>query len=70
MIEIALVACLLKQPERCQDVRLVFSDESVSVVQCSMGRGGAEHIAEWMSKHHGYFAKRWQCRPAGLWAKA
>lgn len=68
MIELAILACLLDNPTKCKDVSLLYMAESVTPMQC-MAASQAE-IAKWTLYHPRWFAKKWTCRRAGIYAKA
>lgn len=67
MLELALVACLADDLTRCKDVALIFSEESVTPMQCLMG--AQPQIARYVEEHPRWVVKKWSCRPAGRIAK-
>lgn len=69
MFELFLSVCLAADPHRCKDVSLIFSDENVTQLQCSMGIGAGAQVAKWIEAHPKWVAKRWTCRPAGQVAR-
>ena len=67
MIELILSACLISDPSRCKDVSITYTAEALTPMMCLM-QSPAE-IAKWADAHPHWFAKRWACRPAGMFAK-
>jgi hypothetical protein len=67
MLELLVSVCLIDDPNRCKDVGLVYTEESLTPMQCMMG--APAEIAKWSEGHPKWVAKRWTCRPAGQIAK-
>lgn len=67
MIELAMVVCMVDQPDRCKGVSLNFEGESVSVMQCAMN--GQLAMAQWAGEHPNWVIKKWHCGIAGQVAK-
>jgi hypothetical protein len=67
MLELLLSVCLVHAPERCKDVALTYSAESLTPFQCIMG--AQPEIAKWSEGHPNWTVKRWTCQPAGRIAK-
>lgn len=67
MIEIVISACLTADLNRCKDVSLTYSADSVTPGQCMMM--SVAEIAKWAEAHPKWVAKRWTCRTAGRIAK-
>ena len=67
MLELALIACLTDDPNRCKDVNLTYSSDDVTPMQCLMQ--AVPEIAKWTELHPKWVVKRWSCRPAGQLAK-
>lgn len=67
MLEILVVACLINSPEKCKDVSLSFSGDSVTPMQCLMQ--AQPEIAKWTEGHPNWKITRYTCRPAGQIAK-
>lgn len=70
MLVLALKLCLLANPSNCEHRELTFSDESVTLTQCTMGIAGQKEMADFIRAHPNKFVARWSCRPAGQMAKA
>lgn len=58
MYELVLIACLLGQPARCEEVHLPFLEpmEARSCMYKAQFR-----MVEWMRTHSGWAVKRWRC---------
>jgi len=65
VIELAFTACSIVQGARCFEKTLLFSD--VSLITCQTQ--GQQPLADWRNKHPNFTIGRWQCRPAGQFAK-
>jgi hypothetical protein len=68
MIELILATCLLDEPTACKEVSLIYSVESVTLMQCMMG--AQPEIARWSEAHPKWRVTRWSCAMAGQIAKA
>lgn len=66
MIELAMLACLMDNPNRCRHVTLNFEGETVSASQC-MTNGQIE-MAKWAGDHPNWVIQKWTCRMAGTMA--
>lgn len=60
MIELVLLACLLKEPSRCEQ-HYVPTAETMSVAGCAIA--GQFHIARWCQEHPEWVVRRWACGP-------
>jgi hypothetical protein len=70
MLSLMMTLCLLSDPSKCEQRELVFSNDSVTQIQCTMGIAGQHEMAEFIKAHPNKFIARWSCRPAGQFAKA
>jgi hypothetical protein len=59
MIELIISVCLIGQAERCKDVHLTYTAQSVTPMQCMMS--GQPQIAQWINFHPKWAVKRWKC---------
>jgi hypothetical protein len=67
MTTLALLVCsILHDGGRCREVELQFAD--LSVLTCTMA--AMPIAAQWATEHPNWSVRRWQCRPAGIYAKA
>lgn len=57
MLELVLVACLLKDPGHCEAHRLPL--EPMGVVECMVT--SQQHMVRWVSDHPGWLVRRWRC---------
>ena len=58
MVELLIIACLLKQPQRCEAFRVPFM-EPTSIVQCLWQ--STVHAAEWTAQHPGWVIRKVRC---------
>jgi hypothetical protein len=58
MVELIIIACLLKQPEHCEAFHLPFAPET-SLAQC-LGRS-AINAATWVADHPSWKIRRLRC---------
>jgi hypothetical protein len=58
MIELMLIACLLSEPQRCQQ-HFVPTEASLSMMECIVS--GQIRLAQWHQEHPGWFIHRWVC---------
>ena len=70
MLTLLFKVCLIANPSSCEQRQLIFSDETVTVTQCSLGIAGQKQIADFMKNRPNKFVARWKCEPAGQMAKA
>jgi hypothetical protein len=61
MIELLITACLLSGS--CQDFRLNYDAQEVSLMTCTMF--GQAEVARWNQQHLPWHVKRWRCAYAG-----
>lgn len=57
MIELLITACLLSGS--CQDFRLNYDAQEVSLMTCTMF--GQVEVARWNQQHMPWQVKRWRC---------
>lgn len=65
VIELIFTACSIVQGAHCREVSLVYSD--ISLITCATQ--AQQPIADWMLTHPNWTVSRWQCRPAGQYAR-
>jgi hypothetical protein len=58
MIELVLVACLLGQPQRCEQ-HFVPTAPQMSLVECVFS--GQFQVVQWHEQHPGWVIRRWTC---------
>ena len=58
MVELVLVACLLKQPERCETFRVPFERE-MAIPQCVWQ--SQLRAAAWAAEHPDWVIKKFTC---------
>jgi hypothetical protein len=58
LLELVLIVCLAKEPDKCQTVYL-REDGPVSMMQCLFN--GPKQAAKWAEQNPGYVVKRWNC---------
>jgi hypothetical protein len=58
MVELIIVACLLGEPERCEEFHVPFIIE-MNVVQCLWQ--STIHAAEWAADHPGWVIRKVRC---------
>lgn len=58
MVELVLLACLLKQPDRCETFRMPFAHE-MAMPQCVWQ--SQFRAAEWSAEHPGWVVRRFTC---------
>ena len=58
MVELVLLACLLKQPEHCETFRVPFAEELV-MPQCVWQ--SQFKAAEWAATHPGWVIRKFTC---------
>lgn len=58
MVEVVVLACLLTQPDRCEEFRIPFQDE-MNVIQCVWE--SQLHAAHWSMEHPTWKLKRVTC---------
>jgi hypothetical protein len=58
MIELLFVACLVSEPDKCQNKALQFSD--ISPMQCMMG--AQPQLAQWTNQNPKWHVKNWKCQ--------
>lgn len=66
MIEIVLSACFLQSPFNCQE-RTIPLAEGVSQFQCLLF--SQPILAEWQQSHPNVRIEKYDCQPAGQYAK-
>jgi hypothetical protein len=59
MIELIVIACLVSEPSRCQDVALKYSHEATSMRECAMS--GQIEAARWSGDNPDWQVKRMSC---------
>jgi hypothetical protein len=62
-VQLILTVCSLAQPVSCDDRRLTFSTDSVSLGQCIMQ--AQPFIAQWSGDHPTVRVSRWRCALPG-----
>lgn len=60
MIELVLLACLLGQPQRCEQY-FVPTAPQMSLVECMFS--GQFQVVQWHEEHPGWVIRRWTCGP-------
>ncbi len=58
MIELVLLACLLKEPSRCERHHLP-TDAGLGMIECAVT--GQFLAARWRELHPGWVVRRWTC---------
>jgi hypothetical protein len=58
LVELLIVACLVKEPARCEEFHVPFVDE-MNVVQCMWQ--STIHAAEWAADHPEWQIKKIRC---------
>jgi hypothetical protein len=58
MVELVIIACLLRQPERCEEFHVPFINE-MNVVQCVWQ--STIHAATWVAAHPGWVIRKVRC---------
>lgn len=58
LVELLIVACLVKEPARCEEFHVPFVDE-MNVVQCMWQ--STIHAAEWAANHPEWRIKKIRC---------
>lgn len=58
MIELVLLACLLKEPSRCEQHYLPTA-QTMGMMECVMA--GQLHVVQWHAQHPGWVVRRWTC---------
>ena len=61
-MELLFVACLVGEPERCEEKSLQFVDP-ISHTACM--RGAQPQLALWVNEHPKWRIAEWTCRTAG-----
>jgi hypothetical protein len=59
MIELIVLACLISDPSRCQDVALKYSHEATSMRECAMS--SQIETARWSGDNPDWQIKRMSC---------
>jgi hypothetical protein len=57
MIELVLVACLLKDPARCESRQL--ATEPMSLIECMVT--GQQYLMRWTEENPHWRVRRWSC---------
>ncbi|MEK0083019.1 hypothetical protein [Benzoatithermus flavus] len=58
MIELVLLACLLKEPSRCER-HYVPTAEHMGLMECAIT--GQLQIVQWRQEHPDWVVRRWTC---------
>jgi hypothetical protein len=58
MIELVLLACLLKEPSRCEQ-HYVPTAETTGMMACVLS--GQFQLVQWREQHPGWVIRRWTC---------
>ena len=58
MIELFLVACLLREPARCESHH-VPTEPTMGLVECIMA--GQQYLVRWQADHPTWHVRRWTC---------
>ena len=58
MLELLIVACLVGQPEQCEEFPLPFS-QPMSMVQCLLK--GSLYAQRWANENPDWQMRRWSC---------
>ncbi len=62
-VELILTVCTLAQPVSCDDRRVMFSSDTVSLGQCIVQ--AQPFIAKWSGEHPSVRVSRWRCTLPG-----
>ena len=62
-IELVLTVCTLAQPVACDEQKLLFSSEGMSLRGCVMQ--AQPYIARWVGDHPSLRVSRWRCVTPG-----
>lgn len=62
-IQLVLTVCALAQPGACEERRLTFSTENVSIIGCMLQ--AQPFIAQWTGEHPTLRVTRWRCVTPG-----
>ena len=57
MIELILIACLLKEPGRCE--RHWLPTDPMSMMECMVT--GQQYLVRWTESNPGWRVRRWSC---------
>lgn len=57
MIELVLVACLLREPARCESHQL--PTEPMGLVECMVA--SQQYLVRWQDEHPTWRVRRWTC---------
>jgi hypothetical protein len=60
MVELLLLACLLKNPLHCEEFQIPFL-EPMGIAQCVYQ--GQLHMVQWATEHPEWVVRRWSCGP-------
>lgn len=60
MVELLIIACLLREPARCEEFHVPFA-AGMNVVQCMWQ--STIHAAQWAGEHPGWRIRRIRCEP-------
>lgn len=58
MIELVLIACLLKDPSRCEQ-HYIPTAETMGLMECVVT--GQFRAVQWHQQHPGWVIRRWRC---------
>jgi len=58
MVELVLLACLLKEPSRCEQ-HYVPTAETAGMMACVLN--GQFQLVQWREQHPGWVIRRWTC---------
>lgn len=58
MVELLIIACLAREPARCEEFHVPFMNE-MNIVQCVWR--STVHAAEWAANHPGWVIKKVSC---------
>ena len=60
MVELVVLACLLKNPQHCEEFPIPFL-QPMQVMQCVYQ--GHMRTMQWATEHPDWIIKRWSCGP-------
>ena len=62
-VELLMTVCTLSQPMTCDEQRMVFSSDIVSLRSCVVQ--AQPYIAQWIGNHPSLEVHSWRCAPSG-----
>lgn len=61
MVELVVLACLMAEPQRCEEFHMPFL-RTLEVADCLTKQPTLE-IVQWASEHPGWKIRKWTCGP-------